>query len=75
MRGDLKRRELADHTTLLGDLVCLPIFQARGWKNYMFKLSTWAEEIALEFLQTLRDGFAIDKGVRVLFSPEITVEI
>ena len=71
----MRRRELANHTTLLGDQVCLPIFQARGWTNYMLKLSTWDEELTLEFLQMLRDGFATVKGVRVLFSPKIAVEI
>jgi len=30
MGGGFLRRELVDHTTLLGDLVCFPTFQARG---------------------------------------------
>ena len=68
-------REPTNHTTLLGDQVCLPLFQARGWTNYMLKLSTWDEELTLEFLQTLKDGIAIIRGVRVFFSPEITIEI
>ena len=41
----------------------------------MFKLFAWEEELTLEFLQTLRDGFATIKGVRVSFSAEIATEI
>lgn len=75
MGRGLLRTESTDHTTLLRDLGCLPIFDARGWENYMFKLSPWNEELALEFFQMLRDGFDTLRGVRVLFSPEITANI
>ena len=73
--GDLIRREPANHTTLLGDQVCLPLFQARGWTNYMLKLSAWDEELTFEFLQMLKDGVAIVRDVRVLFLPKIVVKI
>jgi len=43
--------------------------------NYMLKLFAWNEELALEFLQTLRDGFAIVRGERVSFSPKIVENI
>ena len=64
MGGDLIRQEPADHTTLLGDQVCLPIFQANGWTNYMLKFSTQDEELALEFLQTLKDSIATGRGCK-----------
>ena len=75
MGGGLLRREPTDHTTLLGDPVFLPIFPARGWMNYMFKLSTWNEELAFESLRTLTDDFSIVKGIRALFLPKIATEI
>ena len=41
----------------------------------MFKLSAWGDDLTLEFLQMLRDGFATIRGVRVLFSPKIAPKI
>ena len=75
MGGDLICKEPSHHTTLLNDWLCLPIFEARGWMNYILKLSGWNEEVTLQLLQTLKDGAAMVKGLSISFSLEIVADI
>ena len=41
----------------------------------MLKVSTWDEEITLEFVQMLKDVVAMVRGISIPFSPKIIAEI
>lgn len=75
MGDELHCHEPSDHTVLLTNQATCNIFQQRGWLVYYLSLQRFDEEIALQFHNTLHEGYATVKGVRIEFLEEIVAEV
>ena len=75
MGGELQRYEPTDHRVLLADPASCNLFQQRGWLAYCLSLKQFDQEIALQFHNTLRDGYATVKGICIKFTKEVVAEV
>lgn len=75
MGGDLQWHELVDHRVLLNDASSCEMFRRRGWLDYCLSLKGFDEEVALQFLSTLKDGFAGFKGLKIEFMKDVVAEV
>ena len=71
----IQRNEPIDHQVLLGDAINCEIFRRREWLDYCLSLNRFNEEVALQFMTTLRDGVVVVKGLRIEFSKEVIAEV
>lgn len=49
MGGSPIKREPTDHTLILQDQDCEPLYKVCGWLDYFLKLHTYGDNVALEF--------------------------
>ena len=75
MGGEPQRHEPADHRVLLSDANTCNLFQQRGWLDYCLSLKQFDEEIAFQFHNSLQNGYALFKGVRIEFTKQVVVEV
>lgn len=75
MGGGIQRNEPIDHQVLLGDANSYEMFRRRGWLDCFLILNRFDEEVALQFMTTLRDGIAVVKGLRIEFLEEEIVKV
>ena len=59
----------------MGDATNCEMFRRRGWLDYYLSLKGFDEEISLQFLSTLNDGFAMVKGLKIEFIDDVVVEV
>ena len=52
MGGNFQRREPIEYTMLLSDVEVVRRFNACGWMGYCLSLTTYDEEVAVEFTRT-----------------------
>ena len=75
MGGDPQRHKPAEHRVLLSDANMCNLFQQRGWLDYCLSLKHFDKEIALQFHNSLQNGYAMVKGVRIEFIEKVVVEV
>ena len=75
MGGDPQRHEPADHRVILVDENTCNLFQQRGWLDYQLSLKQFDEEISLQFHNSLQEGHAMVKGVRIEFIEQVMAEV
>lgn len=59
----------------MGDAVSYEMFRRRGWLDYCLIMNRFDEEVALQFMTTLRNGIAMVKGLRIEFLEEVIAEV
>ena len=75
MGGGLQRYDTVDYKVLLGDVANCEMFRRRGWLDYCLSLKGFDEEVALQFLSTLKDGFVVVKGLKFEFIEDIVAKV
>ena len=74
MGGEPQRLEPVDHRVLLANPASCNLFQ-RGWLAYCLSLKQFDQEIALQFYNMLRDGYATVKGIHTKFTEEVVAKV
>ena len=74
MGGGLQRYEPVDHKVFFGDASSCEMFKRRGWLDYYLNLKGFDEVVDLQFLSTLKDGFAMVKGIKIEFIEDVVAK-
>ena len=75
MGGEPQQHEPTNHRVLLVDPSSCNLFQQQGWLVYCLSLKQFNQEIALQFHNTLRDGYGTVKGIHIKFIEEVVAEV
>ena len=75
MGGGLQRRDPVEHVLSLFDIEAIRRFNACGWLGYCLSLTTYDEEVAIEFTRTFEEGEASMWGLTVIATKECIAEV